>query len=318
MRRSCILENDFSVLQISERRAKAASSLRASIAANAARVPSRPARSWKSIKRPMYDHQCESKVTRDDNALKRKTVPFARLKASKAAAAAQPISKKPRLADSPMPPLRHPTDAVPSAAPDREPAATPPPPPFAAAARAAAAPAPVAHSASNFAASGEAEDDAIVSDPGSLSRIHTLSKYPLSRLVSLAAPEVKAKDNGKRPNTMEDRWDNQLSTAVLSGDKCVYCLLPTGDDDKLCDNGREGNQCRLSFHDLCYKQHWNEIKAYKKCICRHCAVCTCGLVLRKEVVGDVQSATPTCIWSVPASWTFTALAVTMLFGPVSL
>jgi hypothetical protein len=55
---------------------------------------------------------------------------------------------------------------------------------------------------------------------------------------------------------------------------------------KLCDNGREGNQCRLSFHDLCYKQHWNEIKAYKKCICRHCAVCTCGLVLRKEVVGD--------------------------------
>ena len=44
-------------LQISERRAKAASSLRASIAANAARVPSRrssrPARSWKSIKRPM-------------------------------------------------------------------------------------------------------------------------------------------------------------------------------------------------------------------------------------------------------------------------
>lgn len=233
-----------------------------------------------------YDHQSESKVTRDTNALKRKTVPFARTKASKAAAVAQPISKKPRLADSPMPPLRHPTDAVPSAAPDREPAATPPPPPFAAAARAAAAPAPAAHSASNFAASGEAEDDAIVSDPGSLSRIHTLSKYPLSRLVSLAAPEVKAKDNGKRPNTMEDRWDNQLSTAVLSGDKCVYCLLPTGDDDKLCDNGREGNQCRLSFHDLCYKQHWNEIKAYKKCICRHCAVCTCGLVLRKEVVGD--------------------------------
>ena len=46
----------------------------------------------------------------------------------------------------------------------------------------------------------------------------------------------------------------------------------------------EGNQCRLSYHDLCYKQHWNEIKAYKKCICRHCAVC--GLVLRKEVVGD--------------------------------
>ena len=223
-------------------------------------------------------------MTRDTNALKRKTVPFARTKASKAAAVAQPISKKPRLADSPMPPLRHQTDAVPSAAPDREPAATPPPPPFAAAARAAAAPAPAAHSASNFAASGEAEDDAIVSDPGSFSRIHTLSKYSLSRLVSLAAPEVKAKDNGKRPNTMEDRWDNQLSTAVLSGDKCVYCLLPTGDDDKLCDNGREGNQCRLSFHELCYKQHWDEIKAYKKCICRHCAVC--GLVLPKKMVGD--------------------------------
>jgi hypothetical protein len=189
-----------------------------------------------------------SEVTRDDNALKRKTVPLARPKADsecKAAAAAQPISKKPCLADSPMPPLRHPT---------------------------------------NFAASGEAEDDAIVSDPGSLSRIHTLSKYPLSRLVSLAAPEVKAKDNGKRLNTMEDRWDNHLSTAVLSGDKCVYCLLPTGDGDKLCDNGRKGNQCRLSFHELCYKQHWDEIKAYKKCICRHCAVC--GLVLPKKMVGD--------------------------------
>lgn len=65
------------------------------------------------------DHQSESKVTRDTNALKRKTVPFARTKASKAAAVAQPISKKPRLADSPMPPLRHPTDAVPSAAPPR-------------------------------------------------------------------------------------------------------------------------------------------------------------------------------------------------------
>ena len=44
-----------------------------------------------------YDHQSESKVTRDTNALKRKTVPFARTKASKAAAVAQPISKKPRL-----------------------------------------------------------------------------------------------------------------------------------------------------------------------------------------------------------------------------
>jgi hypothetical protein len=29
----------------------------------------------------------------------------------------------------------------------------------------------------------------------------------------------------------------------------------------------------------------------------------------------VQSATPTCIWSVPASWIFTALVVTMLSGP---
>ncbi len=55
---------------------------------------------------------------------------------------------------------------------------------------------------------------------------------------------------------------------------------------KLCDNGREGNQCRLSFHNLCYKQHWDEIKAYKKCICRHCAVCGLVLQLRKEVVGD--------------------------------
>jgi len=144
------MENDFSVLQISERRAKAASSLRASIAANAARVPC----TFLEKHQEAYDHQSESKVTRDTNALKRKTVPFARTKASKAAAVAQPISKKPRLADSPMPPLRHPTDAVPSAAP--EPAATPPPPPFAAAARAAAAPAPAAHSASNFAASAVA------------------------------------------------------------------------------------------------------------------------------------------------------------------
>ena len=29
----------------------------------------------------------------------------------------------------------------------------------------------------------------------------------------------------------------------------------------------------------------------------------------------VQSATPTCIWNVPASWIFTALVVTMLSGP---
>jgi hypothetical protein len=159
---------------------------------------------------------------------------------------------------------------------------------------------PAAHSASNFATSGEAEDDAIVSDPGSLSRIHTMSKYALSRLVSLAAPEVKAKDNGKRPNTMEDRWDNQLSTAVLSGDKCVYCLLPTGDGDKLCDNGREGNQCRLSFHDLCYKQHWDEIKAHKNASA--CIAMSVVLSCARMWSVTVQSATPTCIWSVPASW----------------
>ena len=32
-------------------------------------------------------------------------------------------------------------------------------------------------------------------------------------------------------------------------------------------------------------------------------------------LATVQSATPTCIWSVPASWIFTALVVTMLSGP---
>ncbi len=74
----------------------------------------------------------------------------------------------------------------------------------------------------------------------------------------------------------QTRWRTAGTTScrllVRSGDKCVYCWLPTGDGDKLCDdNGREGNQWRLSCHDLCY-----EIKAYKKCICRHCAVC--GLV----------------------------------------
>ena len=53
--------------------------------------------------------------------------------------------------------------------------------------------------------------------------------------------------------------------------------------DKLCDNGREGNPCRFAFHDLCYKQHGTKSK-HTRNICRHCAVC--GLVLRKEVVGD--------------------------------
>jgi hypothetical protein len=40
----------------------------------------------------------------------------------------------------------------------------------------------------------------------------------------------------------------------------------------------------------------------------------CGLVLRKEVVGDcsICSANLDLPWSVPASWIFTALVVTML------
>ena len=76
---------------------------------------------------------------------------------------------------------------------------------------------------------------------------------------------------------MLQRWRRRTTASARTrwrtlGQPAVDCLLPTGDGDKLCNNGRDGNPCQLSFHDLCYKQHWDEIKAFKKCICRHCAV----------------------------------------------
>ena len=83
---------------------------------------------------------------------------------------------------------------------------------------------------------------------------------------------------------MEDRWDEQVSTDVLSGDVCYFCLKPTGLGDKLCDNGKADNPCSLSFHAGCYQHHLDETKLFKKCICRHCAVC--GAALRSNCVGN--------------------------------
>ena len=80
--------------------------------------------------------------------------------------------------------------------------------------------------------------------------------------------------------------------------------------DKLCDNGREENPCRLPFHDLCYKQHGTKSKP------EHTRNASAGIALSavlscaRKWSATVQSAS---IWSVPASWIFTALVVTMLY-----
>ena len=81
--------------------------------------------------------------------------------------------------------------------------------------------------------------------------------------------------------------------------------------DKLCDKGREENPCRLSFHDLCYKQHLGRNRSNQE---MHLQALRClwSLSCARKWLATVQSATPTRIWNVPASSIFTALVVTML------
>jgi hypothetical protein len=52
---------------------------------------------------------------------------------------------------------------------------------------------------------------------------HSLFNHPISTQAALEAPAPAVPfDDGKRPNTLEDRWNAELSVDVSNGDACFF------------------------------------------------------------------------------------------------